>query len=79
MGRRLFFSRAERESNIHKQAESDRLVRSYKSAGVSFTAESGREVGFLLLLTWARRPISLRFYRNWKNKDSLISILVSSF
>jgi len=43
MGRRLFFSRAEREANIHKHAESDELVRSYKSAGVSFTAESGRE------------------------------------
>jgi hypothetical protein len=43
MGRRNFFSRAEREANMHKLAESDRLVRSYKPAGVSFTAESKRE------------------------------------
>jgi hypothetical protein len=43
MGRRLFFSRTEREANIHKQAEFDRLVSSYNSAGVSFTAESRRD------------------------------------
>ncbi len=46
MGHRNFFSRAEREANMHKLAGPDRLVRSYKSTGVSFTAESRREDWF---------------------------------